>query len=105
MLAKHALSQLSYGPLAWRVPREAKGFALASIAGGDVRLLGSRPIRAGAPSRQGSVGVRPTIEPKHHAGHALADRQFAPGAEGTARPAAAAADAAKAKGPDGPAGD
>ena len=48
MLAKHALSQLSYGPLV--LLRKAKGFSLASDAGGDVRRLGLRRISAGGRS-------------------------------------------------------
>jgi hypothetical protein len=55
MLAKHALSQLSYGPLALAHRAKAKGFFLASCAGGDIRLLGSRhqprrPVALATPS-------------------------------------------------------
>ena len=42
MLAKHALSQLSYGPLAPTLRFSTKVFILASSAGADIRLLGSR---------------------------------------------------------------
>jgi hypothetical protein len=42
MLAKHALSQLSYGPF-WVRSAKPKGFCLlASSAGDDIRRLGSR---------------------------------------------------------------
>ncbi len=62
MLAKHALSQLSYGPLVLRGARD-QGFALASIAGGGVRLLGFAPSGA-APGRACHAFGMESIEPK-----------------------------------------
>ena len=57
MLAKHALSQLSYGPIGVRRFASARPmFMLASGAGDRIRDLGYRAIRRGARSGFGSAG-------------------------------------------------
>src|SRR3954453_12595084 len=60
MLAKHALSQLSYGPIGVRRFASARPmFMLASSAGDRIRDLGCRAIRRDARSGFGLVeGVR-----------------------------------------------